>query len=113
MAPRRSGRHHSGEQQYLWRAVDQDGDVLDILVQKRKNKRAAKRFLRKLLKAQGSSPNKIVTDRLTSYGAPIGAERPVSLALSVRQPPGRDGPGARDRLSLHRHAPDQEGRVLA
>jgi putative transposase len=43
-----------GQQMYLWRAVDQDGDVLDILVTKRQNKRAAKRFFRKVLKGQGS-----------------------------------------------------------
>jgi putative transposase len=58
-----------GEWHYLWRAVDQDGDVLDILVQKRKDKRAAKQFFRKLLKGQGRSPNRIVTDNLPSYRA--------------------------------------------
>jgi putative transposase len=58
-----------GAQYYLWRAVDQDGDTLDILIQKRKNKKAALRFFRKLLKGQGSSPNRIVTDKLPSYGA--------------------------------------------
>jgi len=45
-----------GQRQYLWRAVDQDGDVLDILVQRRRDARAANRFLRKLLKGQGSRP---------------------------------------------------------
>ncbi len=45
-----------GQRQYLWRAVDQDGDVLDILVQPRRDQRAAKRFFRKLLKGQGSEP---------------------------------------------------------
>ena len=44
-----------GERRYLWRAVDQDGDVLDILVQKRKDKRAAERFIKKLMKGQGRS----------------------------------------------------------
>ena len=58
-----------GHQYYLWRAVDQDGDTLDILIQQRKNKKAALRFLRKLLKGQGSSPLRIVTDKLPSYGA--------------------------------------------
>jgi len=42
-----------GERQYLWRAVDQDGDVIDILVQRRRNQRAAERFSRRLLKGQG------------------------------------------------------------
>lgn len=58
-----------GHQMYLWRAVDQDGDVLDILVTKRRNKRAAKRFFRKVLKGQGSPPWQLITDRLTSYPA--------------------------------------------
>ena len=46
----------NGRQQYLWRAVDEDGDVLDILVQSRRNRRAAVRFFRKLLKRQGCVP---------------------------------------------------------
>ena len=58
-----------GKRQYLWRAVDQDGDVLDILVQPRRNRRAAERFFRKLLKGQGSEPRRLVTDKLRSYGA--------------------------------------------
>ena len=58
-----------GELHYLWRAVDQDGDVLDILVQKRRDTRAAKRFFRKLLKGLQFVPRKIVTDKLRSYGA--------------------------------------------
>jgi len=58
-----------GRRQYLWRAVDQDGDVIDILVQSRRNRLAAKRFFRKLLKGQGSEPRRLVTDKLRSYGA--------------------------------------------
>ena len=58
----------NGKRQYLWRAVDQDGDVVDILVQSRRDKRAALRFFRKMLKSQGA-PRKIVTDKLRSYGA--------------------------------------------
>ena len=58
-----------GERQYLWRAVDQDGDVIDILVQPRRNRRAAERFFRKLLKGQGSEPRRLVTDKLRSYSA--------------------------------------------
>ncbi len=68
-----------GKPYYLWRAVDQDGDVLDILVQPRRNAKAAKRFFRKLLKGSGYSPRIIVTDKLKSYSAAhrelgIGAE---------------------------------------
>ena len=56
-----------GQQQYLWRAVDQDGDVIDILIQSRRDGRAAKRFFRKLLKTQGEVPSRLVTDQLGSY----------------------------------------------
>jgi len=58
-----------GERQYFWRAVDQDGDVIDILVQPRRNRRAAQRFFRKLLKGHGREPRRLVTDKLRSYGA--------------------------------------------
>jgi putative transposase len=59
----------NGQRQYLWRAVDQDGDVLDILVQPRRDQSAAERFFRKLLKSRGTEPRWLVTDRLRSYGA--------------------------------------------
>ncbi len=59
----------NGVRHYLWRAVDQDNNVIDILVQKRRDKRAAKRFFRKMLKHQGQSPRRMVTDKLKSYGA--------------------------------------------
>ena len=59
-----------GRRQYLWRAVDQDGDLLDILVQSRRDRRAAIRFFRKVLKGQGRSPRRLVTDKLRSRGAP-------------------------------------------
>ena len=56
---------------YLWRAVDSEGEVLDILVQSRRNKKAALKLMRKLLKKQGYAPNKVVTDKLPSYGAAL------------------------------------------
>jgi putative transposase len=52
---------------YLWRAVDQDGNEIDILVQKRKDKKAAKRSFRKWLKGQQAVPIRIITDKLRSY----------------------------------------------
>ena len=58
----------NGEGHYLWRAVDQDGNVLDILVQSRRDAKAAKRFLRKLMKKQCRTPRVLVTDKLRSYG---------------------------------------------
>ncbi len=60
-----------GKPMYLWRAVDGEGEVLDVLVQKRRNKRTALRILRKLLHNQGIPPTKIVTDKLRSYGAAL------------------------------------------
>ena len=56
-----------GRLQYLWRAVDDDGDVIDILVQSRRNRQAAIRFFRKLLKGQGCVPRRLMTDKLRSY----------------------------------------------
>ncbi len=58
-----------GQRQYLWRAVDQDGDVIDILLQPCRDRRAAARFFRKLLKGQGGVPRRMVTDKLRSYAA--------------------------------------------
>jgi putative transposase len=58
-----------GERHYLWRAVDQDGNVLDILVQRRRDKHAAKRFFRKLLKGCRYVPRVIITDKLKGDGA--------------------------------------------
>ena len=58
----------NGRKQYLWRAVDQDGNELDILVQSRRNRQAAKRFFKKLLKGLRYVPRVLVTDKLASYG---------------------------------------------
>jgi putative transposase len=66
----------AGKKHWLWRAVDQDGIVLDILVQSRRDKRAAKRFLRKLLKKQRRPPRVLITDKLASYGAAKGEVMP-------------------------------------
>src|SRR6202790_222639 len=59
----------AGKRMYLWRAVDQEGEVLDMLVQRRRDKRAALRLLRKLLRKQGFAPKLLVTDKLGSYGS--------------------------------------------
>jgi putative transposase len=58
-----------GRQMFLWRAADDDGEVLDMFVQRRRNKKAAVRLLRKLLENHGVCPKAIVTDKLGSYGA--------------------------------------------
>jgi putative transposase len=59
----------AGRQMYLWRAVDHEGEVLDMLVQRRRNKRAALRLMRKLLRKQGFAPKLRTTDKLGSYGS--------------------------------------------
>jgi putative transposase len=71
-----------GEQHYLWRAVDQNGTVLDILVQSRRNAKAAKRFFRKLLRGLQYVPRVIVTDKLKSYAA---AKRQTLPGVEHRQ----------------------------
>ncbi len=73
-----------GRQQYLWRAVDEDGDVIDILVQSRRNRGAAARFFRKLLKGQGRAPRRLITDQLRSYAAAHRTAMP-SVVHSTRQ----------------------------
>ena len=72
----------NGERQYLWRAVDQDGNVLDILVQRQRDKHAAKQFFRKLLKGLTYVPRVIITDQLKSYGA---AKREILPGVEHRQ----------------------------
>jgi len=57
-----------GQQQYLWCAVDQDGEVVDVFLQSRRDAAAAKRFFKRLIRNHGSEPRKIVTDKLRSYG---------------------------------------------
>ena len=73
-----------GQRMYMWRAVDKEGEVLDILVQKRRNKAAALKLLRKLLKNQGCAPDAIVTDGLASYKAAMKV-----LGCQHRHEPGR------------------------
>jgi putative transposase len=68
-----------GRLQYLWRAVDQDGSVLDILVQPRRDKKAAARFFKKLLRGLRYAPRVVVTDRLASYIAPCAELLPNAV----------------------------------
>jgi putative transposase len=71
----------SKKKQWLWRAVDEYGFVLDALVQSRRNTKAAKRLMRKLLKGQGHSPRVMITDKLRSYGA---AKREIKPGVEHR-----------------------------
>src|SRR3954466_14055210 len=77
LRPRPSDRWHldemvvriAGKRMYLWRAVDHEGEVLEVLVQRRRDKRAALRLMRKLLRKQGFAPKLLTTDKLGSYGS--------------------------------------------
>jgi transposase-like protein len=89
--PRPTSRWHldemaviiGGRQFWLWRAIDDEGEVLDLLVQRRRDKVAAVRLMRKLLKKQGFAPDVLVTDKLRSYGA-----AKAQLGLSARHEQG-------------------------
>jgi putative transposase len=75
--PRPSDRWHldemvvriAGRRMYLWRAVDHEGEILEVLVQRRRDRRAAIKLMRKLLRKQGFAPKMVVTDKLRSCGA--------------------------------------------
>ena len=82
VASRRSVLDDQRPWHYLWRAVDQDGNVLDILVQPRRDAKAAKHFFRKLLKKQCACPRVLVTDKLRSYQT---AHRAVMSSVEHRQ----------------------------
>lgn len=73
-----------GKRMFMWRAVDREGEVLDVLVQKRRNKAAALKLLRKLLKHQGYVPDEIMTDGLASYKAAMR-----EMGCNERHKPGR------------------------
>ena len=107
-----------GERRYLWRAVDQDGDVLDILVQKRKDKKAAERFFKKLMKGQGRSAREIVTDKLPSYGAARKAIMSTSMHYHERYANNRsevshEHTRAQERQMRRFKSPGQAQRFLA
>jgi putative transposase len=81
----------NGKRQCLWRAVDQDGNVLDILVTSRRDARSAKRFFRQLLKGLRSVPRVLITDKLASYGvAPPTDARCGASPVDVPEQPGRE-----------------------
>jgi putative transposase len=90
LRPRPTGNWHldemvvsiQGRRMYLWRAVDSEGEVLDLLVQPKRDTAAALRLMRKLLKKQGYAPDELVTDKLGSYGA---ARRDLGLSARHEQ----------------------------
>ena len=81
----------NGKKHWLWRGVDQHGAVLDVLVQSRRNKHAAKRLMRKLLKKHGRAPRVLITDKLKSYAAETRILGSTSSIASTRvEQPGRE-----------------------
>ena len=71
----------NGKQHYLWRAVDQDGEVVDVFLQVKRDGTAAKRIFRRLLRSNGGEPRKIVTDKLRSY--PVAHREVIPEAIHV------------------------------
>jgi transposase-like protein len=80
----------AGKKHWLWRAVDQDGYVLDEIVQNRRNTKAAKRMLTRLLKKQGLAPRRMITDKLRSYGA--AKRQVIRMSSTVRTRASTTGP---------------------
>jgi putative transposase len=107
-----------GQQYYLWRAVDADGTVLDVLIQRHRDTKVAHRFFRKLLKRQGFVPRVIVTDKLKSYEA---AKKQVMKNVEHRQHKGLNNRAenshqptrTRERRMRRFKSPGQEQRFLS
>ena len=107
-----------GETHWLWRAVDQHGVVLDILVQSRRDAKAAKRLLRKLMKRQGRVPRVMITDKLRSYGAAAriimpGVEHRQHRGLNNRAENSHQPTRRRERSMKRFKSPGQAQRFLA
>lgn len=95
-----------GRKHWLWRAVDQDGFVLDEIVQTRRNTKAAKRLLIRLLKKQGLAPKRIITDKLRSYGA---ANRQVMPHVEHRSHKGLNNRAENSHLPLRKRGRMMQG----
>ncbi|MBL0374330.1 IS6 family transposase [Rhizobium sp. KVB221] len=95
-----------GRKHWLWRAVDQDGYVIDEIVQARRDTKAAKRLLVELLKKQGMTPKRIVTDKLRSYGA---ARRDVMPAVEHRSHKGLNNRAENSHLPLRKRERVMQG----
>lgn len=96
----------AGKKHWLWRAVDQDGYVLDEIVQTRRDTKAAKRLLRHLLKKQGCPPRRMVTDKLGSYAA---ARRQIMPAVEHRAHKGLNNRAENSHLPLRKRERAMQG----
>jgi putative transposase len=95
-----------GERHWLWRAVDQDGYVLDEIVQTRRDAKAAARLLRRLLKKQGVAPKRVVTDKLGSYAA---ARRQIMPTVEHRSHKGLNNRAENSHLPVRRRERAMQG----
>ena len=124
--PRRGDKWHldevvltiKGQHYYLWRAVDQQGHTLDVLVQRRRDRQAAKRFFRKLLKGLQYVPRVLVTDKLKSYGAAKaqimpGMEHRQHKGLNNRAEVSHEPTRQRERQMRRFKSPGQAQRFLS
>lgn len=96
----------AGKKHWLWRAVDQDGYVLDEIVQNRRNTKAAKRLLTRLLKKQGVAPKRMITDKLRSYGA---AKRQVMPDVEHRSHKGLNNRAENSHVPLRKREQMMQG----
>jgi putative transposase len=96
----------AGKKHWLWRAVDQDGYVLDEIVQSRRNTKAARRLLTRLMKKQGMAPKRIVTDKLLSYGA---ARRQVMPKVEHRSHKGLNNRAENSHVPLRKRERMMQG----
>jgi putative transposase len=96
----------AGEKHWLWRAVDQDGYVLDEIVQARRDTKAAKRLLKRLLKKQGCPPRRMITDKLSSYAA---ARRQIMPRVDHRSHKGLNNRAENSHLPLRRRERVMQG----
>jgi len=108
----------AGRRHYLWRAVDQDGDVVDVYLQARRDADAAKRFFGRLLRSLGTSPRKIVTGKLDSYGVARRALMPETIHSNDRYAKTRaelshQPTRARERGMRRFSSPEQAQRFLS
>jgi putative transposase len=96
----------AGKKHWLWRAVDQDGYVLDAIVQSRRDTKAAKRLLKRLLKKQGCPPKRLITDKLGSYAV---ARRKIMPAVEHRSHKGLNNRAENSHLPLRRREHAMQG----
>jgi putative transposase len=95
-----------GKKHWLWRAVDQDGYILDEIVQTRRDTKAAKRLLRRLLKKQGCPPRRMITDKLGSYGS---ARRQIMPAVEHRSHKGLNNRAENSHVPLRKRERAMQG----